>query len=167
MVLTKLKEYLDSQNVKYTVISHSQAFTAQEIATTAHVPGKELAKTVIAKVDGKMMMVVVPALDMVDFKLLRKLVGATTVGLANEDEFRGLFPECELGAMPPFGNLYNMDVLVADDLAEDEEIAFNAGSHHELIKMAYKDFERLVQPKLARISVRKKVHEEEDWNYDG
>jgi Ala-tRNA(Pro) deacylase len=167
MILKKLTDFLDSHDIKYTVLSHSQAFTAREIATTAHVPGKELAKTVIVKVDDRMMMAVVPASDMVDFKSLRKLIGATSVRLANEDEFKGLFPECELGAMPPFGNLYNMDVLVADDLVEDQEIAFNAGTHRELVKMAYKDFERLVQPKVVRISVRRNVFEEEGWRYDG
>jgi Ala-tRNA(Pro) deacylase len=167
MVLKKLKEFLDSHNIKYTVLSHSQAFTAQEIAAVAHVPSKELAKAVIVKFDGKMIMVVVPASDMVDFKSLKKLVGATAVRLANEDEFKGLFPECELGAMPPFGNLYNIDVLVADDLAEDQEIAFNAGTHRELVKMAYKDFEHLVQPKIARISVKRNISEEEGWKYDG
>ena len=167
MVLKKLTEFLDSHAIRYTVLRHSQAFTAQEIATAAHIPGKELAKTVIVKVDGRMMMAVVPASDMVDFKSLKKVLGATRVELAGEDEFRSAFGECEIGAMPPFGNLYNIDVLVADDLAEDTEIAFNAGTHRELIKMAYNDFEQLVQPRVAGIGIRKKVHDEEGWNHAG
>jgi len=166
MILNRLRAFLDRNNIKYTIISHSQAFTAQEIAMIAHIPGKTLAKTVIVKVDGKLLMVVLPATDMVDFKMLKKSVGGTTVQLAGEDEFRYRFPESELGAMPPFGNLYNMDVLVADDLAEDEEIAFNAGSHRELVKMAYKDFAELVQPKVTKLSIRKHVHADEDWGYN-
>jgi Ala-tRNA(Pro) deacylase len=166
MVLQKLTSYLDSHNIKYTVITHSQAFAAREIAATAHIPGKELAKTVIARVDGKLVMAVVPASDMVDFRLLKDAVGAKAAQLAGEDEFRYRFPECELGAMPPFGNLYDMEVLVADDLAEDEEIAFNAGSHRELVKMAYKDFAQLVQPKLVKIGARRHAHEEEGWGYE-
>ena len=166
MILKKLKEYLDSRNIKYTSISHSQAFTAQEVAMIAHIPGKELAKTVMVKVDGKMMMVVLPASDMVDLKLLRKSLGASTVALASEDEFNDLFPECERGAIPPFGNLFDLEVVVADDLAEDEKIAFNAGSHRELLKVAYGDYEQLVHPRVARISTRKRFAPEESPEYD-
>lgn len=162
MVLKKLREYLDAQKVRYTAISHSPAYTAQEIATTAHIPGKELAKTVMVKADGKMLMAVVPASDMVDFRLLRSVLGASAVSLATETEFKGMFPECEVGAMPPFGNLYDMQVLVSDDLARDEEIAFNAGDHRELMKLAYRDFERLVSPKVVRISARKVSAEEHE-----
>jgi Ala-tRNA(Pro) deacylase len=113
MPVKKLKEYLDNNNIKYIVIKHSPVYTAQEIAASAHIPGKEL---------------------------------------AGEKEFESRFPDCDIGAMPPFGNLYEMDVYVADNLSGDEEIAFNAGSHTELIKLAYKDFERLVQPEKARFS---------------
>lgn len=163
MVLKQLTDFLDSQSVKYTVLMHSQAYTAQEIAAIAHVPGKELAKTVIVKVNGKMIMVVLPASDMVDLKSLKKALGADRVELADESEFKDLFPGCEIGAMPPFGNLYKMDVVVADDLAENETIAFNAGTHRELARMAYRDFERLVQPKVMKISVKRKTREEGDW----
>ena len=153
MPVQKLKEFLDSHNIKYVVISHSRAFTAQETAATAHVPVKELVKTVMVKINGKMAMAVLPASAKVDFDLLKKATGSATIEIANEKEFKDLFPDCEIGAMPPFGNLYGMDVFVAESLTEDKEIAFNAGSHRELVKMAYKDFERLVKPKIVKFSV--------------
>jgi Ala-tRNA(Pro) deacylase len=149
MPVRRLKEYLDSHNVKYVTITHSPAFTAQEIAASAHIPGKELAKTVIVKLDGRMAMAVLPASCHVDFDLLEEASGAKHVELASEDEFAQMFPECEPGAMPPFGNLYGMEVYVSGRLAEDEHIAFNAGTHTELIQMDYKDFERLVKPKVV------------------
>ena len=150
----KLTEFLDKNHVKYVRISHSPAYTAQEIAALAHVRGKELAKTVMVKLDGKMAMAVLPASCRVDFGLLKAAAGVVTVELATEDEFKSLFPDCEAGAMPPFGNLYGMATLVERDLAGDEEIAFNAGSHGELIRLSYKDFERLVQPTAAKFSQR-------------
>jgi Ala-tRNA(Pro) deacylase len=153
MPVKKLKDFLDSHKVKYVTVNHSTAFTAQEIAASAHIPGKELAKTVMVKIDGNMAMAVLPASYQVSFDLLKKAAGAKKVQMASEEEFRGLFPECEIGAMPPFGNLYGMDVYVAKSLAEDEEIAFNAGSHTQLIKLAYKDFEALVKPKVVEFSV--------------
>ncbi|MFQ5772043.1 MAG: aminoacyl-tRNA deacylase [bacterium] len=152
MPVKKLKEFLDDNKIKYVTISHSRAYTAQEIASTSHIPGKELAKTVMVKIDGKMAMAVLPASYRVDFDLLKNASGAKTVELANEDEFKDMFPDCDTGAMPPFGNLYGMDVFVAEKLAKDEEIAFNAGTHTELIKLCYKDFERLVNPKVVKFS---------------
>ncbi len=149
MPVAKLKDLLDREKVKYLLISHSPAFTAQEIAASAHIPGKELAKTVMVKLDGKMTMAVLPATALVDLDRLRKVTGAARVELAGEAEFESLFPECQAGAMPPFGNLYGLGVWTDRSLAEDEKIAFNAGSHAELIRMAYRDFERLVEPKLA------------------
>lgn len=153
MPMKRLKEFLDTNNIKYVVISHSRAFTAQETATSAHIPGKELAKTVMVKIDGKMAMAVLPASYKIDFDLLKKATGSSKVEIANEKEFKDLFPECEVGAMPPFGNLYGMDVFVARSLTEDEEIAFNAGSHRELVRMAYRDFEKLVKPKVMEFSI--------------
>ena len=149
MPVKKLKEFLDGNKVKYVSIGHSPAFTAQEIAASAHIPGRQLAKTVIVKIDGKMAMAVLPASERVDFDLLKKAAGAKEVELASEQEFKGIFPECEVGAMPPFGNLYDMDVFVAAPLAEDQEIAFNAGSHKELVKLAYKDFAKLSDATVA------------------
>jgi Ala-tRNA(Pro) deacylase len=152
MTVRKLKEFLDSNKIKYDTIMHTPSYTAQEIAASAHLSGKEVAKTVLVKIDGKMTMIVLPASSKIDLGLLKKKVGADKVELAAEREFERRFPDCDLGAMPPFGNLYGMDVFVADKLTRDVEIAFNAGSHTELIKLAYKDFEKLVHPKIANIS---------------
>ena len=152
MPVRRLKEFLDKQSIKYVTITHSLAYDAQEIAASAHIRGRELAKTVVVKVDGKMAMAIVPASYNVDFDLLKKVAGASKVELASEQEFKDLFSECDVGAMPPFGNLYGIEVFVADGLAEDEEIAFNAGSHTELMKLAYKDFERLVKPTVGKFS---------------
>ncbi len=155
MPVRRLKEFLNNLNVKYVTITHSTAYTAQEIAASAHVKGKELAKAVMVKMDNQMAMVVVPASYNVDFELLREITGAREVELATESEFRSLFPECEIGAMPPFGNLYGMETYAAEALAEDDEIAFNAGSHTELIRMSYHDWERLVHPKVAQLATKR------------
>jgi len=152
MPAKKLREFLDKQGVKYVSIVHSPAFTAQEIAASAHIPGKEVAKTVMVKLDGKMAMAVLPASCGVDFARLRELADAGKAELASEREFSDLFPECEVGAMPPFGNLYGMPVFAEQALAEDKEIAFNAGSHKELVKLAYADFAKGVQPKVGRFA---------------
>lgn len=156
MPVQKLKDYLDKNNIKYIMIKHSLAYTAQEIAATAHIKGKELAKTVVVKIDGKIAMVVLPASFKLDFGLFQSSLGAERIRLANEQEFKDKFPGCDVGAMPPFGNLYDVPVYVSESLAEDEEIAFNAGSHTELIKVDYKDFERLVKPTKVRCSFQSK-----------
>jgi Ala-tRNA(Pro) deacylase len=155
MPVKRLKEYLDSLNVKYVTISHALAYTSQQIAAISHIRGKELAKTVMVKIDGKLAMVVLPASYKVDLELLKRAARAKIVLLATEPEFMGMFPECEAGAMPPFGNLYGMDVYAEEKLAEDNEIAFNAGSHLELIKLLYKDFARLVKPKIGKYTTSK------------
>jgi len=152
MISKKLREFLDSQHIKYVTITHSPAYTAQGIAAAAHVSGKDLAKTVIVKVDGTMAMAVLPASKKIDLDQLKKAIGGKNVELATEAEFASRFPDCELGAMPPFGNQYGMEVYVSEELAQDEEIAFNAGSHSELIKMAYADYERLEGPKVIRMA---------------
>ena len=152
MPTKKLKEFFDSNKIKYVTLQHSPAYTAQEIAAAAHVPGRELAKTVLVKLDGKMAMAVLPASYRIDLDHLKKAAGAKKVELAGEQEFKDAFPGCELGAMPPFGNLYDMEVYVAASLSEDDEIAFNAGSHTELLRLAYKDFEKLAKPKVVRFS---------------
>jgi len=153
MACGKLTEFLDANNVQYVTITHSQAFTAQQVAASAHIKGKEMAKTVIIKINEKLAMAVLPATYHVDFHLLKQVTGNENVVLAHESEFREIFDDCELGAMPPFGNLYDMDVYVAHSLTEDEEIAFNAGTHSELIRMRYSDFQRLVKPKILKFSV--------------
>lgn len=152
MPIKKLKEFLDNNNIKYVTIEHSPSYTAQEIAASAHIPGKELAKTVIVKIDGKMAMAVLPASFKVNFGLLKKASSAKNVTLAEEDDFKDMFPDCDVGAMPPIGNLYGMDVYVDEQLTKDKEIAFNAGSHSELIRLEYKDFEKLVHPKVEKFS---------------
>ena len=149
MPMDRLREFLDGNDVRYVSIRHSPAFTAQEIAAKAHVPGGELAKTVMVKMDDAIHMAVIPASKLVDFDRLRDTARARRVELADERDFSSLFPGCELGAMPPFGNLFGMRVFVAEELAEDDEIAFNAGSHTELIRMSYADFHRLVDPVVS------------------
>ena len=148
MPIRKLKEYLNSEGVKYVSIVHSPAYTAQEVAESAHVAGRKLAKTVIVQLDGQKAMAVLPANRKIVLQDLRELTGSDQVKLVPEDEFAKLFPGCEVGAMPPFGNLYGMDVYAAGSLADNEDITFNAGSHTEVIQLAYRDFERLVQPKV-------------------
>ncbi len=154
MPIQKLKRFLDENSVKYVSIQHSAAYTAQEVAAMAHIPGEELAKTVMVKIDGTMAMAVVPASQRIDFDRLRQVAGAERVELASEDEFKDLFPSCDVGAMPPFGNLYGMPVYCAQSLTEDLQIAFHAGSHAELLRVPYVDFERLVQPRVASFSVQ-------------
>jgi len=152
MPIKKLIEFLDNQKIKYTMIRHSKAYTAQEVAASAHIPGKEMAKTVIVKIDGKFAMAVLPASFNANFDLLKRTIGADKIELAAESEFKDIFPDCDIGAMPPFGNLYGLDVYVGEKLAEDSEIAFNACSHTELIKMSYHDYVRLVKPKIFKFA---------------
>jgi Ala-tRNA(Pro) deacylase len=156
MILKKLVEFLDGNQVKYVNVTHSTAFTAQDVAQTVHIPGKEMAKSVVVWMDGAMGMAVLPASSMIDFDKLKDAAGAKNIELASESEFKDRFPECEIGAMPPFGNLFDIKVVVDKSLAEDKEISFNAGSHHELIRMTYADYERLTKPKLGSFSLQKK-----------
>ncbi len=151
MPVKKLKEFLDSHKIEYVTINHSLAYTAQRIAASAHIPGKEIAKTVILKADGKMLMAVLPASCKINMDMMKSAVNAKEVQISSEKEFSTIFPDCEVGAMPPFGNLYGMEVYVAERLTQDDEIAFNAGTHRELIKLTYKDFEKLVKPKIIKL----------------
>jgi len=152
MPVQRLKDFLDEHQVKYVVITHSRAFTTQEIASLTHIPGKELAKTVIVDVDGETAMAVLPGSQKVDLALLRDALGAERVTLAQEAAFRDRSPECDLGAMPPFGNLYGLPVYVAQSLAADDEISFNACSFSEIVQMPYAEFARLVKPVVGHIS---------------
>lgn len=154
MPLKKLIDYLDEHDKKYVVVKHSPAFTAQEVAASAHIPGKEMVKTVMVKADGDMKMIVLPSTHDVDFDVIKDALNVGEVELATEPEFENMFPDCELGAMPPFGNFYDMETLVAEALTEDEEIAFNAGTHKELVKMNYNDFAELVNPKILPVGVK-------------
>lgn len=153
MPARELTEFLDTNGVKYTTIRHSPAYTAQEVAATAHVPGKEVAKTVMVDIDGKAAMAVVPSPLRLDLRRLREASGAKEAKLLSEPQFGSRFPGCELGAMPPFGNLYGMDVYIDATLADDPEIVFNAGTHTEAIQLEYADFARLVKPKVARLTL--------------
>jgi Ala-tRNA(Pro) deacylase len=149
MPLSKLRDFLDSHDIKYLVISHSLAYTAQGIAALTHLSGKKLAKTVIVKIDGILAMAVVPASLHVDLDRLATLTGAQTVEIASEQEFKNAFPDCETGAMPPFGNLYDMAVYADASLGDNEELTFNAGTHRELVRMRWDDFARLVNPTVT------------------
>ena len=152
MPAKKLREFLDSRRILYTTIFHGVAYTAKEIAALTHISNKELAKTVIVKIDGELVMAVLPASYEVDLSSLRAATGARSVTLTKESEFKDRFPECEIGAMPPFGNLYGMAVYVVESLTKDKDIAFNAGSHNELLQVCYTDFERLVKPTVLKFS---------------
>ena len=154
MSLSSLKDYLDKHNVKYIVVSHSPAYTAQGIAALAHIPGKELAKTVVVKLDGKLVMAVLPASFHVDLGRLKEATKAKAAELASEDEFKHRFPECETGAMPPFGNLYGLPTNVDKNLAEQDYIVFEAGTHTDAIKISYRDYEKIVKPKVEDLAVK-------------
>jgi Ala-tRNA(Pro) deacylase len=148
MITKKLKDFLTKNGVEYEAIKHPTAYTAQEVAHSAHISGTQIAKTVIVNIDGDMAMAVLPANQKVILQDIREITGADDVKFAAEEEFENLFPGCETGAMPPFGNLYGMDVFVSPALAEQQEIVFNAGTHRDLIRMSYRDFERLVEPQV-------------------
>ncbi len=151
MPVQRLKDLLDKNGIRYVCISHSRAYTAAAIGAITHIPGREIAKTVMVKLDGKLAMVVVPGSRHIDLAVLKRELGVNSALLVTEPEFADAFPDCEVGAMPPFGVLYDLPVYVDELLTRDEEIAFNAGSHRELIRRSYKDFERLVKPKVLHI----------------
>jgi len=149
----KLKSFLDESRVKYEAIHHSPDFTAQETAAHTHTRGRDFAKTVILQVAGGYAMAVLPAHHRVDLAKLREAVGATEVRLATEPEMDRLCPDCETGAVPPFGNLYGLPVWVSSTVAADERITFNGGTHQDAVRMKYADFEKLVRPRVADFSV--------------
>ena len=154
MTAARVKEYLKSQKVKYKILKHSTAYTAQEVAASASIPGDQLAKAVMVKLDGKMAMAVLSATCRVNFDHLKKTLGVKKAELATEKEFTDLLPDCDVGATPPFGNLYDMKVYMDEALSAQEMIAFSAGSHTELIQLKYKDFEKLVKPKIFPCSFK-------------
>jgi Ala-tRNA(Pro) deacylase len=153
-VSEKLVHFLEEQHVPFVTIPHARAYTAQEIAAAVHVPGQELAKSVIVQGDGKPFMAVMPATRRIDLVRLKKTLGVKKIRLATEEEFAGLFPECEVGAMPPFGNLYRVPVVVDESLKKDREIVFNAGSHTETMKIGFDEFVELVKPLFASFTER-------------
>jgi Ala-tRNA(Pro) deacylase len=148
----KLSSFLDENHVKYLTIKHSPAYTAQETAASAHVKGRNLAKTVIVKLDDKMVMAVLRGDYRIDLESLRQATEVDAARIAEEREFEDLFPDCETGAMPPFENLWEMPVYVDEGLTADEEIVFNAGTHSLLMQIGYKDFERLVHPTVVKFA---------------
>jgi Ala-tRNA(Pro) deacylase len=152
MPSAKLKGFLDANHIKYVCIEHSPAFTAQEIASIAQISGRTLAKTVMFFIDDRLAMAVVPAAMRVSLSHLKELAHGSVITLANEQEFRDAFPDCETGAMPPFGSLYHMPVYIDTRLC-DGDIVFNAGSHRELIRMEFADFEKIVRPIAGRFAV--------------
>jgi Ala-tRNA(Pro) deacylase len=152
MLAPKLTALLDENHVHYQTVTHPSVATAQGMAAAMHIPGRELAKTVVIKVDGKYALAVLPGPSHVDLTRFREVSGARSVALASEAEFAGLFPGCELGAEPPFGELYGLPVWVDVSLARDRSIVFNGGTHAEAVRIAYADFERLAHAKVARFA---------------
>jgi Ala-tRNA(Pro) deacylase len=150
----KLKEYLKDHNVQYEIIHHPIAYSSTQTAHLAHVHGYEMAKPVMVKIKGKLVMVVMTANQKVNLSLLKALYETQDVELALESEFVTKFDDCEMGAMPPFGNLYGFEEIISDDLTRDDEIFFNAGTHTELIKMKFRDFEKLVHPRIINFKFK-------------
>jgi Ala-tRNA(Pro) deacylase len=157
-ILKRLKDYLDREKVPYKVLAHRETFTAPELAQALHVPGKDLAKVVIVKAEERFVMTVLSANQKVDLKSLKEIFGTSHVRLATEAEFKELFPDCELGAMPPLGNLYGLEVYVDQSLTTDEEIVFQAGTRHEAVKLRYQNFANLVRPRVAEFHVATTTH---------
>lgn len=152
--LERLKEYLREHGVVYEHMTHPRAYTAQEVAAAQHVLGDWLAKVVMAFAGDELVMLALPATYKINFAKLRSALGVDDARLAQEDDFAAVFPDCEVGAMPPFGNLYDVPVYVDQVLAEAEEIVFDAGTHTDTLKVAYADWERLVQPTLLDFALR-------------
>jgi len=150
MISTRLKKFLDDYGVGYDVMHHDPAFTAQELSARMHISGYEFVKVVVVKMDGQFALAALPAPLRVNFKQLAHVAGVKKVSLASEEEFQQLFPDCELGAMPPFGNLYNLPTYVEQDVAGNENIVVNAGTHAEAIRLRYSDFSRLARRRLGR-----------------
>lgn len=151
-ILAKLREFLEANKIPYSVHSHPTAFTAQEIAALSHVKGRALAKVVMVKAGADLAMLVLPADHRVDLNRVKAILGAKEVRLAQEAEFSGVFPGCEVGAMPPFGNLFGLPVCADRSLEKDEEIVFNAGTHTLTAKLAWRDFARTVQPRMEEFA---------------
>lgn len=152
VIARKIKEYLEENGVKYKSAVHPTVYTAQEVAATTHIRGKEVAKVVMIKADGKLIMSVLPATQKVNFTKLKSVLAEKKVELAKEDEFKDLFPDCEIGAQPPFGNLYGVEMIAAPALWEDKEITFNAGTHTDVVTIKLEDWVRLANPKQADFS---------------
>jgi len=152
----RLEAYLRENKVPFQVQHHPKAFTAQEIAASEHIPGKMLAKVVIVFADGKMAMLALPAPFRVDLAKASALLGAKEVRLAREEEFAAAFPDCEVGAMPPFGNLYGLPVYIDACFPPAQDFFFQAGNHHEVVRMRYQEYERLVKPVVGEFCLHER-----------
>lgn len=150
MISTLLKKFLDDNQIGYDVMHHDPAFTAQELSARMHISGYEFVKVVVVKLDGAFALAALPAPLRINFRALAESAGARKCSLASEEEFQQLFPDCELGAMPPFGNLYNLPAFVDQDVTHSENIVINAGTHAEAIRLRYADFSRLARPRVVR-----------------
>ncbi len=150
-ILKRLKALLDEAKISYEVYNHPLAYTAQEIAAQQHFSGKEMAKVVMLEVDHRLIMGVIPGSRKVNLNMAKASLTAREVRLATEDEFIARFPECEIGAMPPFGSLFGVPVVVDPALEKDEYIYFNAGNHVQTVRLRYRDFVQLVSPQVARL----------------
>ena len=148
-ISAKLKEFLAAHRIRYTTQQHPVAYTAQEIAAALHVPGRQLAKCVLVKTDRGFSLAVLPASRLIDFKRLQKALGAKKLRLAKEADIKQAFPDIEVGAMSPFGNLYNVPVIVEQTLTECETIACNAGTHVETLTLRYRDMANLIKPRTG------------------
>ena len=148
-ISTRLKELLDTEKVAYEHRVHPTAYTAAETAQAMHIPGKEMAKTVIVNADGLLRMAVLPANEMLDLEHLQFITRSENIRLATESEFKDAFPTCEVGAMPPFGNLFGVPVFCDTQLSQNEFIEFNAGTHIDSIRMAFEHFKRLAKPTMV------------------
>jgi Ala-tRNA(Pro) deacylase len=151
-LMERLRVYLDQHHAGYTHTEHPQAYTAREVASAEHLPAREMAKTVMIFGDEGYHMIVVPANRLVDFHEVRMALGLTHARMATEEEIGRLFPDCELGAMPPFGNLYNVPVYLDSSLAGEETICFNAGTHRDVIHMRTGDYRDLVNPTVISLA---------------
>lgn len=149
----RLEKYLREEGVAFETISHPVAYTAQEVAAEQHTPGRQLAKVAMVDADGEMVMLVLPASYRIDFPKLRSALKAKKVRLAKEEEFAGIFTDCEVGAMPPFGNLYELPVYVDSSLSKADEVVFKAGTHTTSFKTKYADYERLAKPRIEDFAV--------------
>ena len=152
MSLQEVEKFLRDEHVKYRTVQHSPAYSSREIAQAAHLPPRRLAKVTMLEIDGELAMAVLPASEMVDIDALSELAGGRSVRLAKESQFADRFPDCEVGAMPPFGNLWGMPVFVSDGFEKTDQIAFEAGSHSELLEMPYDAFLRLVGPQIGHFA---------------
>jgi Ala-tRNA(Pro) deacylase len=148
----KLRSVLEANHLAFTQTTHTAAFTAREVASVEHLPAREVAKTVVLFGDGGFRMIVIPANKLVDFQEVRLALGLSHVRLATEEELSRLFPDCELGAMPPVGNIYDLPVYLDSSLAAEPEIVFNAGTHREAIHMRTADYRQLVSPTVVSLS---------------